>query len=252
MPYDFKSAFDFSSRVALVTGAGAGIGKAIVNALHERGATVIFVDRNPVIHDIAKGVDDRHISYEADVSDEASCDHVVSDAVSRLGKIDILVNSAGIAILEPAEETTLAAWNKTLAINLTGSFLFSRRVGREMIRQKYGRIVTIASQAASIGLDHHLAYCTSKSALLGMTRVLALEWGKHGVTANTISPTVVETELGKIAWAGEKGEALKAIIPTRRFAQPEEIALAALYLTSEGAGMVNGEDLLVDGGYSNQ
>ena len=105
-------------------------------------------------------------------------------------------------------------------------------------------------QAAVIGIEGHVAYSASKAGLLGMTNCMALEWGPKGITANCISPTVVETELGKVGWSGEKGERARAEIPTRRFAQPQEIALAALYLASDGAAMVNGANLLVDGGYT--
>ena len=108
----------------------------------------------------------------------------------------------------------------------------------------------MASQAASVALDQHIAYCASKAALLGMTRVLALEWSGRGITTNAISPTVVETDLARRAWAGEVGAAFKRKIPTGRFAQPEEIAHAALYLVSGAAGMLSGADVAVDGGYT--
>lgn len=248
----FDAAFDFSSRVTLITGGAAGIGRAIAEAFQERGSTLVLVDRNPAMVEVATELGAKHLGYVADVSNEGACDEIVSDVIAKLGRIDHLINNAGIGILAPAEETRSEDWNKTLSINLNGPFFYSRRVGREMLRQKYGRIVSIASQAAVIGLEHHLAYCTSKAALLGMTRVLALEWGPQGITANTISPTVVETELALVGWAGEKGELMKQKIPSRRFARPDEIAMAALYLASEAAGMINGDNLLVDGGFSNQ
>ena len=119
-----------------------------------------------------------------------------------------------------------------------------------MLVRGYGRIINMASQAATVGLEQHLAYCTSKAGLLGMTRVLALEWSGHGITTNAISPTVVETELGRKAWAGEIGVAFKKKIPTGRFAQPEEVAQATLYLASGAAGMLNGMNLALDGGYT--
>ncbi len=248
----FDEAFDFSSRVTLITGGAAGIGHAISEAFQERGATLVLVDRNPAVAEIAEKFGPQHLGYVADVSDEAACDRIVTDVMAKLGRIDHLINNAGIGILAPAEDTRTEDWNKTLSINLNGPFLYSRRVGREMLRQQYGRIVTIASQAAVIGLEDHLAYCTSKAALLGMTRVLALEWGPRGITANTISPTVVETELALVGWAGEKGEVMKKKIPSRRFVRPDEVAMAALYLASDAAGMINGDNLLVDGGFSSQ
>ena len=166
------------------------------------------------------------------------------------GRIDILVNSAGIVALAPAEELTVRDWETTLAVNLTGAFLMCQAVGRIMLDQGRGKIINLASQAATVALLGHAAYCASKFGLVGLTKVLASEWAGRGVTANTISPTVVLTELGRKAWAGEKGEALKTQIPTGRFAYPDEIAAAAIYLASSAADMVNGADLLVDGGYT--
>ncbi|MDO6814249.1 SDR family oxidoreductase [Cobetia amphilecti] len=120
----------------------------------------------------------------------------------------------------------------------------------QALAQGNGRIIAMATLAFSVGLDGHLGYCSSKAAILGLTRTLALEWGPKGITTNSISPTVVDTELGRYGWAGEKGERMKALIPTRRFAQPSEISSSIMSLTSEGAAMINGADLLVDGGYT--
>jgi NAD(P)-dependent dehydrogenase (short-subunit alcohol dehydrogenase family) len=119
-----------------------------------------------------------------------------------------------------------------------------------MLAQGTGTIISLASQAATVALPGHAAYCASKAGLVGLTKVLASEWAGRGVTANTISPTVVLTDLGRTAWAGEKGDALKAQIPTGRFALPEEIAAAAVFLASDAARMINGADLVVDGGYT--
>ncbi len=162
-----------------------------------------------------------------------------------------MVNSAGIVALAPAESLTLDQWDRTIAINLKGTFLVSQTAGKRMIAAgRGGRIVNLASQAGTVAIEEHVAYCASKFGVIGLTKTLAAEWGRHGITANTISPTVVLTELGKAAWAGEKGEAAKRRIPTGRFAYPEEIAAAAVFLASDAAAMVNGADLVVDGGYT--
>jgi NAD(P)-dependent dehydrogenase (short-subunit alcohol dehydrogenase family) len=126
----------------------------------------------------------------------------------------------------------------------------SQAIGKLMLSQGSGKIVNMASQAASIALDEHAAYCASKFGVLGITKVLASEWAGRGINVNSISPTVVLTELGKKAWDGPKGDALKKLIPTGRFALPEEIAASALFLSSPAADMINGADLLVDGGYT--
>lgn len=115
---------------------------------------------------------------------------------------------------------------------------------------KGGRIINIASQAGTVAIDQHVAYCASKFGVIGLSKTLAAEWGKHGITVNTISPTVVLTELGRKAWDNPRGEELKKRIPMGRFAYPEEIAAAAVFLASSGAEMINGADLLVDGGYT--
>ena len=248
----FDQAFSLAGRRALVTGGASGIGYAIAPALAARGARVALVDRDPDVASAASRLGPDHLGLAADVTEEGAPRRVVDEVVARLGGLDILVNNAGVARLAPASDATRADWDLTLAVNLTAPFLFAQAAGAHMVAQGAGRIINLASQAATVALQSHVAYCTSKAALVGMTKVLALEWGPHGVTVNAISPTVVETELGRKAWAGEVGEAMKRLIPSRRFAQPEEVALAALYLASPAAAMVNGADLAIDGGYTIQ
>ena len=150
------------------------------------------------------------------------------------GGIDIAVNSAGIVALAPAEDLGLDAWDKTIAINLRGTFLVSQAVGRLMIAAgRGGRIINLASQAGTVAIEEHAAYCASKFGVIGLSKTLAAEWGRHKITVNTISPTIVLTDLGRKAWSGEKGEAAKKRIPSGRFAYPEEIAAAAVFLASE-------------------
>jgi len=184
------------------------------------------------------------------VTIEQSVVDAVSAVSARFGRIDVLVNSAGIGLMAAAEELTVEKWDLTMAINLRGVFLVSQQVGRVMLAQGSGTVISLASQAATVALPGHLAYCASKSGLVGLTKVLALEWAGRGVTANTISPTVVMTPLAKELWDNPDGEALKAQIPTQRFAEPEEIAAVAVFLASDAAKMINGVDLLVDGGYT--
>jgi 2-deoxy-D-gluconate 3-dehydrogenase len=248
----FDQAFSLADRRALVTGGASGIGFAIAQALAARGARVALVDRDPDVVGAASRLGPGHVGLAADVTEEGAPRRLVEAVVARLGGLDILVNNAGVARLAPASEASRADWDLTLAVNLTAPFLFAQAAGAHMVAQGAGRIINLASQAATVALQSHVAYCASKAALVGMTKVLALEWGPHGVTVNAISPTVVETELGRKAWAGEVGEAMKKLIPSRRFAQPEEVALAALYLASPAAAMINGADLAIDGGYTIQ
>jgi D-threitol dehydrogenase (NAD+) len=236
--------FSLDGKVAVVTGGASGIGAAIASAYAAKGAKVVILDLvvPPEPGDVA--------AFSCDVTDQASVAAAVGQVMRLHGRIDVLVNSAGVAKLAPAEELSLPAWNTTLAVNLTGAFLLCQTVGRIMLEQRRGKVINLASQAASVALLAHAAYCASKFGLVGLTRVLASEWAGRGVTANTISPTVVLTDLGRKAWEGRKGDELKEQIPTGRFAYPEEIAAAAVFLASDAADMINGADLLVDGGYT--
>ncbi|MCW2810805.1 MAG: D-threitol dehydrogenase, partial [Friedmanniella sp.] len=174
----------------------------------------------------------------------------VAAVVALTGRVDVLVNSAGVAILAPAEDLTDDQWSTTLAVNLTGTYLVCREVGRQMLTQGSGKVINLASQAATVAIAEHVAYCASKFGVVGMTKVLALEWAGRGVTANTISPTVVLTPLGITAWDNPKGEAHMAEIPVGRFAMPEEVAAVALFLASGAADMINGADIVLDGGFT--
>lgn len=244
-------AFSLTGKVAIVTGGGSGIGAAIAAAYAAKGARVAVVDMNlDAAQAVAAGLPGA-AAFACNVTDAAQGVATVAAVEASLGGPDILVNSAGIAILAPAEDLTAEAWDRTIAVNLTGSFLMAQAVGRAMIAGgKGGRIINLASQAATVAIDQHTAYVASKFGVIGLTKSLALEWGRHGITVNSISPTVVMTDLGRRAWDNPKGEALKAQIPSGRFAEPEEIAAAAVFLASDAAAMINGADLLVDGGYT--
>ncbi|MEJ6387885.1 GolD/DthD family dehydrogenase [Gymnodinialimonas ulvae] len=246
---DFE--FSLDGKTAVVTGGASGIGAAIVHAFAAKGAHVAVLDLNAEAAAEQAAQHDGAMSTACNVADPDSVNAAVGDVETAFGHIDILVNCAGIVDLAPAAEIELSAWSRTLDINLTGSFLVAQAVGRSMIAQgNGGAIINLASQAGSVAIDAHVAYCASKFGVIGLTKTLALEWGGHGITVNSISPTVVLTELGKKAWEGPKGDAMKAQIPTGRFAEPEEIAAAAVFLASPGARMINGADLIVDGGFT--
>ena len=243
-------AFSLAGKVAVVTGGASGIGSAIVDAYATKGATVVVLDRamEGAQRKVSEG--SAAAAIECDVTIEQSVVDAVSAVSAQFGRIDVLVNSAGVGLTDPAEELTIDKWDLTMAVNLRGVFLVSQQVGRVMLAQGSGTVISLASQAATVALPGHLAYCASKAGLVGLTKVLALEWAGRGVTANTISPTVVMTPLAKDLWDNPEGDALKAQIPTQRFAEPEEIAAVAVFLASDAAKMINGADLLVDGGYT--
>lgn len=250
MSNKFDQAFSLTGKVAVVTGGAAGIGLAVAELFAAKGASLVLVDLNPAVADVAKSLPGKHLAITADVTKTSEIQEITGKAMAEFGHIDILVNNAGVAFLEEAELLSEADWDKTMAVNLKAPFMLAQSVGREMIKQKSGRIVNLASQAGVIALDRHVAYCSSKAAIIGMTKVLAMEWAEFGITVNAVSPTVVETELGKKAWAGEVGAAMKKKIPTGRFAQPDEIASLILYLVSGVSGMITGENVIIDGGYT--
>ena len=239
-------------RVALVTGAARGIGAAVARALAVNGASVALVDLLDEVHEQAEALqtEGHHVhAIQADITTAEACGEVVERAVSNLGQLDILVNNAGVVRLAPAEALSDDDWDLTMSVNLRAPFLMARAAFGPLARSTAGRIINVASQAAVVGIDQHVAYCTSKAGVIGLTNVLAIEWAKHGITTNAVGPTVVLTDLGKQAWAGEKGEAMKAKIPVGRFALPEEVAASVVFLASDDAAMINGHHLVIDGGF---
>ena len=243
--------YSLDGKTAVITGGATGIGYATAVFLCAKNVNCVLVDLNPEVDAIAKQLSPTNMGIVGDVRDESLAERVVTQAVARYGKIDVLVNSAGIASLEWAEKTSLSESERTISINLTASFVMAKAIGWYMIQHQIpGSIVNIASQAGVIALDRHVAYCASKGGIIAMTQVLALEWGKHGIRVNAVSPTVVLTELGHKAWDGPVGDAFKREIPGERFAEPDEIASVIAFLCSDAAQMITGHNLLIDGGYT--
>lgn len=244
-------AVNLTGKTVVVTGGGSGIGAAIAACLASSGARVVIMDRDvQAANSVAASIEGSVAVIRCDVTSTTSIKEAVEAATKELGGIDILVNSAGIARLAVAEDLDDQAWAATLAVNLTGTFTMCREVGKVMLQRGRGKIINLASQAASVALPEHAAYGASKHGVVGLTQVLALEWAGRGVTANTISPTVVLTPLGLDAWNNEKGLAHQAEIPVGRFAAPEEIATIAAFLASDVSDMINGADIKVDGGFT--
>ncbi|EFE94698.1 GolD/DthD family dehydrogenase [Serratia odorifera] len=253
--YGVDSQMSLVGKTAVITGGLGGIAMATNHMLLEKGAQLVLMYPEFEQHRLAEArqqLGDAQVAYQScDVTDPTSVHSAFSAAQLRFGQIDILVNCAGYVNLQPATEITLAEWQQHIAVNLTGPFLCAQEMARRAIAGGHGgKIVNIASQAASIAIDHHCAYTSAKAGLLGMTKVMAKEWAPFGITVNTLSPTVVLTPMGEKAWRGEKGEAMKKLIPLGRFAYTDEIAAAILFFASNGSDMITGADLMIDGGFT--
>ena len=241
-------------KIAVVTGAARGIGRRVALVLAERGYAVAANDLltpDGTLDELERAGMEA-LAIPGDVSDEETVRQMVSDVVTSFGHVDVLVNNAGISAIVPAEETSLADWNQTLAVNLTGPFLMSREFGKEMLHQGSGSIVNISSVAGLLGVADRAAYNTSKHGLIGLTRTLAAEWGGRGVRVNAICPGWVKTEMDQEDQdsGGYTDTDIEGRTPMRRFARPEDIAQAVAFLAApEQSGYVNGHTLSVDGGW---
>lgn len=254
LPYDGVDLdFSLKGKTAIITGGAAGIGYATAEFFHKKGANIVLADLNPKLDETAKEIGENTIGVVGNVCDTDYPNKVISEAVAAFGKVDILVNCAGIVALDNAETISADAWNRTININLSACFFMAQAVGKYMIDNHInGSIVNMASQAGVIALDKHVAYCAAKGGIIAMTKVMAKEWGTYGIRVNAVAPTVVLTALGHKAWDGPVGDEFKKTIPAERFAEPEEIASVIAFLCSKGAGMITGHNLLVDGGFTIQ
>ena len=243
-----------AGRVAVVTGGTSGIGLALVRGLAEAGAHVVPISRRAEQVDAAaaevEALGRRTVRVTADVSDRASLEAALARVVAELGKVDILVNCAGITKRTPTLDVSDEEWNAILETNLTGSWRACQVFGRHMLERGYGRIVNIASLASFVGLFEVAAYTASKSGVAGLTRALAVEWGRRGVNVNAIAPGVYRTALNSALLDGtDRGKEFLLRTPLGRFGRTEELSGACVFLASEAASYINGEVLTVDGGF---
>jgi NAD(P)-dependent dehydrogenase (short-subunit alcohol dehydrogenase family) len=232
--------------VAVVTGAAQGIGRSTAEALGAEGYRLVLFDRQPV--DGFPGA----LTVVGDVTDETDVAACAAAAVDGYGRVDVVVNNAGIACIGPAEDLDLAAWRRVLDVNLTGPFLVSRAFGRLMLAARSGSIVNIASVAGLRGVADRSAYNASKHGLVGLTRTLATEWGGRGVRVNAVCPGWVKTPMDDESQGeGAYGDTdITDHVPLGRFARPDDIAQAVLFLAdARRSGFVNGATLSVDGGW---
>jgi NAD(P)-dependent dehydrogenase (short-subunit alcohol dehydrogenase family) len=235
--------------VAAITGAAQGIGRRTAEVLGAEGFALAVFDRQAVT-----GFDSgRVLTHVGDVTSEDDVASFAAAVLDRYGRIDVLVNNAGIACITPAEDTPLAAWRQVLDVNLTGPFLLCQAFGRQMLAQHSGSIVNIASVAGLRGVADRAAYNASKHGLVGLTRTLAVEWGGRGVRVNAVCPGWVKTEMDDASQAdGAYGDTdITDHVPMARFAQPDDVAQAVAFLADPArSGFVNGVTLSVDGGWA--
>ena len=246
--------YSLEGHTAIVTGGASGIGLATVRLLAEAGANCVIADINEGAG--AQAADELEakgaaaLFVKTDVTKGGDVDALIQAATARFGSLEILMPFAGIGLEKLALETTREEWDRMIAINLTGSFLFMQAAGRVMVEAGYGRIVAMASISGMRGGTGRTAYGATKGAMITMTRVMALEWAGSGVTVNALAPGPVDTALTRQMYDEETRRAYDRAIPMRRFALPEEVAHAAVFLALPQSGYITGITLPVDGGFT--
>lgn len=245
---------DLTSKTAVVIGGTSGIGLALGKGLAEAGANVVPTGRREeLIRSAATEIEKlgrKSMVVTSDVTDRSSLERLHNAVLKEFGRIDILVNCAGMTKRTPTLDVSEEEWDKIIETNLNGTLRACQVFGRKMIEQKYGRVINIASLASFISLNEVAAYNASKAAVASLTKTLAIEWSRHGVCVNAIAPGVFRTELNSALLDGTaRGQELLARTPMRRFGTTDELVGAAVFLASESASYVNGHILAVDGGF---
>jgi NAD(P)-dependent dehydrogenase (short-subunit alcohol dehydrogenase family) len=246
--------FDLSGKVAIVSGATKGLGYDMALALANAGADIVVVSRTESdCKKVAKEIENlgrKALTNPCDVTNSDSIAQLVQNTINVFGKIDILVNNAGVAFTKPAEDLTEDDWDRVVDTNLKAVFLLSQAVGREMIKQKYGRIINIGSIFGLVGEKSILPYLASKGGVIQITKGLALEWAKYNIQVNCIAPGYVLTPMNEKELSQEKiKNYINSKIPMRRVGLPSEISSAVVYLASDAASYITGSVLCIDGGW---
>jgi len=251
---DFPS-FDLQGQVALVTGAARGIGRAIALAFAHAGADLALglhdVQNDGNLANEIEALGRRALRLQMDMTRLDQVRTAVDTAVAHFGRLDILVNNAGLGPSNPAEDVREEDFDLTVAVNLKGTFFASQAAGRSMIRQKYGRIINLSSQAGLVALPTESIYCMTKAAISHLTRCLAVEWGPYNITVNAVAPTFINTPGTAEALEDPAFRAdVLSRIPLGRIGEPMEVAAAIVFLASPAASLITGDTLLIDGGWT--
>ena len=249
--------FSLAGRIAVVTGAGQGLGRGMALALAEAGADLVVADINArtaaSVAEEIKGLGRRAISVVADISQAVQVQALAAQALEAFGKVDILVNNAGISCHDPSAEMALRDWQRVMDVNITGVFICSQILGRQMLQRRYGKIINIASMSALIvNRDVPQApYYASKAGVIMLTKALAAEWASYGVNVNAIAPGYMRTPLNEEFLADPARAAQWTnTTPMKRVGEPRDLAGAVVYLASEASSFVTGHVLVVDGGFT--
>lgn len=249
--------FELNGKVALVTGARRGMGKTHALALAGQGARVIITDidteESQLVVDEIKSKGGEAVCFKMDVSNNAEINQVFDEIIKQFGRLDILVNNAGIYVSKSALELTEEDWNKTIDINLKGQFFCAQRAAKEMAKNKWGRIINIASVASGqvgVGIAGGAHYTASKGGVIGMTETLAIEWAPLGINVNVVGPGAIDTPMVSAAQLPKEAmDAMLSAVPLKRIGKPEEVSAMVVFLASEEASYVTGATFYVDGGW---
>lgn len=251
----WQKRFDLTGRRALVTGATKGIGFEVCKVLADAGADIAAVGRDQQgLANVKREIEAlgrRCLPITCDLATLEDPKRAAREALDMFCTIDILVNNAGVTTIKSIIDTPDEDWEWVINVNLRAPFLLARALAPKMIEQKLGKIINVSSQSGVVAIDDHSAYGASKGGLNMLTKMMTCEWGKHNIQCNTVCPTVILTPMGEMVWGDPaKGDPMKAKIPAGRFGKTVELADLILFLASPASDMINGQDILMDGGYT--